>query len=362
MAIESLLPVLIRAALDGDQQTVRSITMRVIRRLKSTHPDIVSQLSEALSFHAIGASAKRSAGISELPVDAESRNALAVLEEIPDVQKPVLDADVSTTVDAFIKERLHAEKLIAHGLTPPSSVLLYGPPGVGKTMLAKYLAQSLNVKFVYLELATAVSSYLGKTGQNLKQVTDYAKREPCLLLLDEFDAIAKKRDDVTEIGELKRIVNVLLKELEDWPSHSVLIAATNHPELLDRAIWRRFDHAIEIGLPNLQSRAALLEQEQSGLSTEIIQIAAELTEGFSGSDISKLCKQVSRKAILDSLDYTDTFIHTLTKFNNADSVEFNKKFCKLARDHTGISIGTLASLLGKSRSTIQYYLRAKGDE
>ena len=130
------------------------------------------------------------------------------------------------------------------GLSPTRSAIFVGPPGVGKTLTARWLASQLGVPLYVLDLTAVMSSLLGRSGTNLRAALDFAKRSPCVLLLDEIDAIAKRRSDDTDIGELKRLVTVILQEVDEWPATGLLLAATNHAELIDPALWRRFDLVI----------------------------------------------------------------------------------------------------------------------
>lgn len=256
------------------------------------------------------------------------------------------------------------QKLLADGVFPSRSILLVGEPGVGKTYLAKYLASELDLGLIVLDLALSISSFLGKTGQNLKSVLDYARSQPGILLLDEFDAIGKRRDDPTDLGELKRIVNVLLKELEDWPPHSILIAATNHPELLDKAIWRRFDIVLKIELPDVTTREKLLERYLKGLipNKQFLTLLAELTVGVSPADLNKLAERVQRKTILCDADPLEVSIKELPNFVANSEKELYKKLCIFAKQNMDVSLRTIASWIGKSPSTVHNYLKEEQNE
>ena len=145
---------------------------------------------------------------------------------------------------------MRADVLRAHGIEPRHRILLYGPPGNGKTSLAECLSFELALPLFIVRYDMVVTSYLGETAKRLRRLFDFVRTEPCVLFFDEFDAIGKERGDLHETGEIKRVVTTLLLQLDDLPSYCVLVAATNHPELLDRATWRRFEIKLELDHPS----------------------------------------------------------------------------------------------------------------
>ena len=362
MNIEDYIPQLIRASLDNDLRTVRALSTKIIRGVKQNNPEMANQISEALNFHGAGLSSVRSIGYGTLPQDQDSRSNLLVVQEPMEIDPPLFDDKINSIIQTIVDERANINRLMSVGLAPASSILLFGPPGVGKTLLAKYFSSVFGLKFASLDMASAVSSYLGKTGQNLKKALNYAKEEPTLLLLDEFDAIAKRRDDSTDLGELKRVVNVLLKELEEWPPHSILIAATNHPELLDKAIWRRFDITLEVVLPDKLTRqklfdSAFKDREYENMEKQIFKMYAQLTEGMSPADIIKVCDKSKKQHIMYGDKIEKLVILEIANASMDKSLDFNKRFCKVAREEFGMTYREMASILDKSISAIQNYIK-----
>lgn len=160
-----------------------------------------------------------------------------------------LDKATRVACQELVEEQQRADVLRAHGLEPRHRLLLTGPPGNGKTSLASSLAYELALPLFVVRYDAIITSYLGDTATRLRRMFDFVRTEPCVLFFDEFDAIGKERGDTHETGEIKRVVTTLLLQLDDLPSYCVLIGATNHPELLDRATWRRFEIKLDLPRP-----------------------------------------------------------------------------------------------------------------
>lgn len=262
-----------------------------------------------------------------------------------------------------VEERRRAPELIAAGLPLTRTVLLSGPPGVGKSMAAQWLARELEVPLVSINLASVVSSFLGSSGRNIRSVLEYAKSGQCVMLLDEFDAIAKRRNDESDIGELKRLVNVILLELDRWPDDNLLVAATNHLQLLDEAVDRRFDRHIVFGLPGETERRSILEHLAAGTAADgdtVIPLIAEMTAGWSGSDIKRLWELGMRRAILSGVAPGDQLLRTLAQRVDGQRRERDRFWLALS-ERLDMSSRQIALLTGVSHPTVSAGLkRARG--
>jgi MoxR-like ATPase len=239
-----------------------------------------------------------------LPHDRETGTPLLriVFPENREPQVPVLSAALGSAIEDLIGEWERTEQLAALGVQPNMRCVLYGAPGVGKTMLAHYIGARLNLPVVEARLDGLVSSFLGTTGRNIGALFEFADRYRCILFLDEFDAIAKARDDAQEVGEIKRVVNTLLQCLDARGRRGFTLAATNHEHLLDTAVWRRFEGRIEIGLPDASARDVLLKRFLSPvvLSDAERKMLVWLTEGMSGADIETLIAGGKRFFVMQS--------------------------------------------------------------
>lgn len=161
----------------------------------------------------------------------------------------ILPTEAEQAIREMVEEQHRADLLRSHNLEPRNRVLLAGPPGNGKTSLAEAIAYALNAPFLVVRYEAIIGSYLGETAQRIGQVFEYARARQCVLFFDEFDAIGKERGDIHETGEIKRVVSSLLLQIDTLPSYVVVVTASNHPELLDRAVWRRFQIRLELPIP-----------------------------------------------------------------------------------------------------------------
>jgi ATP-dependent 26S proteasome regulatory subunit len=293
---------LARIALAGRFQDVQAFLQRTARRTKTQAPDLSTAVSDLLKEAPTRSSPLRRQAEVPLPVDLDSRLQLMRVEDRPVLDwEPIFSPCVARQLNAVVEERVNSDALRAAALEPTRTALFIGPPGVGKTMAARWVARELGRPLLTLDLAAVMSSYLGRTGGNLRLVLDYAKDIDCVLLLDELDSIAKRRDDREEIGELKRLVTVLIQQIDDWPSSNLLIAATNHAELLDPAIWRRFESVIEFPLPDRSIVESFMLQALRAHTENAKQWARVMSialEGQSFSDIARSIAFTRRQAAL----------------------------------------------------------------
>lgn len=313
---------IVDGALKGDRAKVIAYVEQLARKLREAGDakaaDRLLQSTRQAQPAEVTAAGFSMLPSTRLPVDSESRFSLADEEWVsPSSSSVVLDAPVRQRLDEFLRYVRAADRLIASSVGLAPSMLIYGPPGVGKTELARHIAAQLGLPLVTARSDSMISSFLGSTSKNLRVLFEHVKSRPCVLFLDELDSVAKLRDDQHELGELKRVVVSLLQNIDALNNETVLLAATNHSHLLDPAVWRRFSYKLELRPPGAEARAELFRMFLGPFAGPDRDIAdyVEASEGATGADIRSACESAMREAVIadrstvDEVDVLRSLVH-----------------------------------------------------
>lgn len=287
---------LARAGSQGDQLGVRrTLEAMVADERGRQHHVVAEQLSEVLSL-----SQRVAAPTKGAPIESAGSSLLEIVPRRT-LGDMVLPAPARQAIEELVEEQHRADILRSHGLEPRNRVLLIGAPGNGKTSLAEAIAGELSLPLLVVKYESVIGSYLGETALRLARMFEQVRARRCVLFFDEFDAIGKERGDKHETGEIKRVVSSLLLNVDGLPSYVVTVAATNHAELLDRAIWRRFQLRLDLPPPNM---AGILEwlsrfEKNSRLPLGVAnRAAAQQLKGLSFAELDELCGDILRRVAL----------------------------------------------------------------
>lgn len=298
MARADLLLNLVRAGATGDQIGFRRTVEAMIADERGRqHHVVADRLEEHLRSKTNGVTPMRSSA-PDAPVGAfDERHPDRLLADL------ILPPPVAAAMTELVEEQHRADLLRSHALEPRHRILLAGPPGNGKTSLAEALAGELGLPLLVVRYDGIIGSYLGETAVRLAKLMDYVRTRRCVLFFDELDAIGKERGDAHETGEIKRVVSSLLLTIDALPSYVVVVTATNHPELLDRAVWRRFQLRLELPGPDVEAAVAWIRafEERSGLRLGLStkQVATHFPD-LSFAELEDFCLDVRRRAILEA--------------------------------------------------------------
>jgi SpoVK/Ycf46/Vps4 family AAA+-type ATPase len=288
----------------GGEEEFRATALEIIAEEQNKNNrqlarDLLRILDNSASFGSNGSTRD----LGSLPKDKE-RDALLVEVQSPTVTFAdiVLRPQNKASIERIIAEFRCAEVLRTHGLRPKSKLLFVGPPGCGKSLCAKIISNELGLPLLYTRFDAIISSYLGETAANLRKVFNYASSGQWVVLFDELDAIGKRRDDENEHGELKRVVNSFLQLLDGFSAPSLVVAATNHEQLLDPALWRRFDEIVSFPRPSVQEIARLMFMKLRNFPKQDMDIEtlAKSLDGMSHADVERVCYDAIKSCIVEN--------------------------------------------------------------
>lgn len=358
------LVLLVKAALEANYTDVRKLGSKLAAQSAQTDMQIAQQLKSSLRNRGVPL---RTSGYTEsLPTDPKSRSPL--VEETPWPVTPIfLEEHLKNIFDSFVSDIKQHEKLALHGLAGKSNLLMSGPPGTGKTLVAGHIASQLGLPLYIVRLDSLVSSLLGDTAKNIRGVFDYVPKMGGVLFLDEFDAIAKVRDDKHELGELKRVVNTLIQALDALDDRAIVIAATNHSELLDRAIWRRFPYRMSFSLPSFDLKKHLWNHFlfKDASSETNLNLLARLSKSLTGADIEAIAVAARRTAVKNNseIDISQAAMLAVEfEMHNSGTEPNNeghskKQAANYLHTNFGLSPSDIAKVLNISRQTISGYIK-----
>ena len=306
MARADLIINLVRSSISGDASTLRRTVEAIIAEERSKQHNVMADKMEKLL------EANPTAGATNLVrlVSEQTSRAKDYIAEIAP-KRTLGDLTLPETsrlaIEQLIEEQTRASLLRSHSIEPRHKILLIGPPGNGKTSLAEAIAESLSLPLFVVRYESMIGSFLGETASRLKRVFDYVRTTPCVLFFDEFDALGKERGDQHETGEIKRVVTSLLMQIDDLPSYVVVVTATNHPELLDKAVWRRFQLRLKLPAPTHKALVNFLDAlsrktgHELGMKAELV---AKALGKVSFSEAEEFFMDTIRRRILSMEDRT----------------------------------------------------------
>jgi len=299
---------LIKAGAAGSTDDFRRAAEKVIEEEREKkHHLLATDLERILYGQPRSARESLAAVVPSIPVDRERKLPLLdVREPIRSLDDLVVDPGVRAVLEEVLLEQARRDVLSSWGLRPIARLLFVGPPGCGKTLASEVLATELGLPWVTIRFDAVVSSFLGETAANLRQVFDYLAGGRYVALFDEFDAIGKEREDETEHGELRRVVSALLQMMDSYRGESLLVAASNHEGMLDRALWRRFDEVLKLDRPGPCEIVALLQAKLRGVRRDFDAEGGEVAEsliGLSHADIERVVIRAIKTTVLSGREF-----------------------------------------------------------
>lgn len=304
MARADLLKKLFRSFKSADNEAfIKAAELVIDEERKKNHGVLADELKTILHSEQRNSPKSISVLQTQLPKDVDKNTSLFEVK-FPDrfFNDLVLSEGIKDDLLNITKDFQYWDVLVNNGLHPNNKILFCGPPGCGKTITAEAIAGELGLPLLYVRFDSVISSFLGETSTNIRKVFDYASNGSWVIFFDEFDAIGRSREDSSEHGELRRVVNAFLQLIDNFLGKSIIIAATNFEKSLDHALWRRFSEIVKFEPPTTEEAQQLLKKGLSrfiGPENKFVEVSNSLT-GFSQADIARVCQEVGKRCILDS--------------------------------------------------------------
>jgi SpoVK/Ycf46/Vps4 family AAA+-type ATPase len=322
MATADHVKALIRSHAEGDDERFYAIAMQVAAQAaRQGHTKFAQELrnlvDQAKARFKAAPSGQQTRPVPIVQPRGELAGLLTAAFPKTRLSDMALDLAIHSRIDRVLTEQRQREKIVAHGLTPLRKLLLLGPPGTGKTMTAAALAGELGLPLFTIQLDGLITKYLGETAAKLRLIFEAIRQNRAIYLFDEFDALGGERAAKNEVGEIRRVLNSFLQFLEQDDSNSIIVAATNHPQILDKALFRRFDSVIEYRLPSRKISEEVIRARLALLDTSDVkwQNVLEAADGLSHSDLTRACEHAAKNAILQHQTRIETseLIEALTE-------------------------------------------------
>lgn len=293
---------LLRSHIDGDDEQFLSVALQVAaHEARQGHGKLAQQLRQLVDDARTRRSVVPSRPVPLVQPKGDLAALLSASYSETRLASMVLPADLASRLTRIVVEKRQQHRLREHGLSPRRKILLIGPPGSGKTMTAAALAGELNLPLFTVLFEALITRFMGETASKLRLVFDAMSATRGVYFFDEFDAIGTRRGERNDVGEIRRVLNSFLQFLEKDDSDSLIIAATNHPELLDPALFRRFDDVIRYSLPDFDIAQRILQTRLVGFDTKAIDwdVAGDATKGVSQAEIARAADEAAKRAVLD---------------------------------------------------------------
>jgi SpoVK/Ycf46/Vps4 family AAA+-type ATPase len=309
MANGKILRQLIKAGASGDSAAFHRASEAIISEERQKQHHLLANDLEQILYgeHLVVANVRSRQLISDVPVDKErGLPLLDIRQPQRSLEELILPNQSIAAIEELLEEHRRQDVLRSYGMQASGKIIFYGPPGCGKTLAAETIAFELDRPLAIVRLDTLISSYLGETAANLRKIFDFIAQHLLVVLFDEFDAIGKERSDSGEHGELRRVVNAVLQMMDTYQGQSLILAATNHEQILDSAIWRRFDETIDFPLPTEDQIIQVLKLKLRGIRRQFELDDQELLSiflGLSGADIERVVRRSVKRMILRNQEF-----------------------------------------------------------